>query len=97
MLVNDREEIGTLECHLSSMLCGHRLISPKVVVDSAGVAQTFSYLFERKSDSLRTFEHKDTHYLTSQQGLFMAKAYLAVILEATLMEWSRAALPRSSR
>jgi len=52
MLVNDREEIGTLECHLSSMLCGYQLISPKVVVDSAGVAQTFPYLFERKSDSL---------------------------------------------
>ncbi|MEO5968727.1 MAG: hypothetical protein ABIQ95_02265, partial [Bdellovibrionia bacterium] len=60
MLVNDREVIDTGECRLSFPLCGHRLISPKVVVDSACVAQTFSYPFERKSDSLRTFERKDT-------------------------------------
>ncbi|MEO5968416.1 MAG: hypothetical protein ABIQ95_00690, partial [Bdellovibrionia bacterium] len=28
-----------------------------------------SYPFERMSDSLRTFERKDTHYLASQRGI----------------------------
>ena len=69
MLVNDREEIDTGECRPSSPLCGYRLISPKVVVDSACIAQTFSYPFEGRSDSLRTFKRRDTHYLASQRGI----------------------------
>ena len=88
MLVNDREEIGTLGRHLNPMLCGHRLISPKVVVDSACVTQTFSYLFERKSDSLRTFERRDTHYMASQHGPFKAKVYLTVVSGAISLERS---------
>ena len=76
MLVNDREEIDTGEYRPSSPLCGHRLNGPKVVVDSACVAQTFSYHFEGRTDSLRTFKRIDTHYLASQQGiLFISIRY----------------------
>jgi hypothetical protein len=97
VLVNDREEIDTGECRPSFPLCGHRLISPKVVLDSACVAQTFSYPFEGKSDSLRAFKRRDTHYLESQQGLLKAKADLAVISEATSVQRSCVASAQSRR
>jgi len=52
---------------------------------------------ERSRILWKTLEATDTRYLASQQGLFKAKAYLAVTLEATSLERSCAASAWSSR
>ena len=103
MSVNDTREIGTLECHLSSMLCGHRLNSPEVIVDSACVVQTSGYLFERKSDSaedLKSRRHaqlgasaRNTQYVDRMRG----SVDLVFVSEATSVQRSRVASARFSR
>jgi hypothetical protein len=83
--------------HSSFPLCGHRLNNPKVVVDSACVVKPLDICSRGSRTLWKTLEVTDTHYLASQQGLFKAKAYLAVILEAKSTERSSAASAWSSR
>jgi hypothetical protein len=101
--VNDRGEIGTLECHPSSKLCGHRLNNPKVVVDSASVVQTFSYLSEGRSNSVEDLRsHGYAHLGVSARNTQYVERMrrnvdLVFISGATLADRSRVASARSSR
>jgi hypothetical protein len=101
--VNDTREIGTLGCHLSPQLYGHRLNNPKVVVDSACVAKTSGYLFERKSDSVEYLKShryaqlgvsaRNTQYVDQMRG----SVDLVFVSEAILTDRGRAAPAGSSR
>lgn len=69
MLVNDKKEIGTSECHTSLLLFGCRLNSSKVVRNSVCIVKPF-YISGREEVGFQSNSNVlDTHYSNVQEVL----------------------------